>query len=306
MKRLGDRLLNAKRWSLVCILLLACVAPNSANGEDAPAAGDSRFGFTVGEELIYRVYWGFIPVGKTRIVSSWIEEDGRRLLAIRYRTRSNRFIAALYPVDDLIESIIDPDTFLPVRFVKKLKEGHRRNDEITTFDFEKGEARWQDFIKNRSKTYPIDPDTRDIVSFMYFMRSHRFKPGDKKKFRVMADEKIYDLFVSAEEVEDVKLKRFGRVKSIRLEPEAQFEGLFVRKGKVTVWVSEDERGLLSKMVGSVPVASIKVIPWEVHGPGDDFWIRKTKEASLGDKGDKQDPDVEKALRELDEDPMSPW
>ena len=292
-----------KSWCclLCCVLLAHGVLAEPSIPQVEEALPES--GFIVGEELVYCVYWGFIPVGKTRIVSRWIEEDGRRLLAIRYRTRSNRFIAAIYPVDDLIESIVDPETFLPVRFVKKLKEGRHRNDEITTFDYEKGEARWEDRIKDRSKTYPIDEDTRDIVSFMYFMRSDRFKPGDKKAFRVMADEKIYDLFVSAHDAEKIKLKRFGRVKSIRLEPEAQFQGLFVRKGKVTVWVSDDERHLCTKVVGSVPVASIKVVLWEVRGPGDDFWIRRTNELS-GKKDDEEDPEVEKALRELDDQPVS--
>lgn len=292
--------MNYRRRCVLCAFLAAASITVAGGGEEPAAEPSLPRGFTVGEELVYKVYWGFIPVGKTRIVSRWIEEDGRRLLAIRYRTRSNRIIAAIYPVDDLIESIIDPETFLPVRFVKKLKEGRRRNDEVTTFDFEKGEAHWVDYYKKRTKTYPIDADTRDIVSFMYFMRSYRFEPGVRKDFRVMADEKIYDLFVTAGDVEEVKLKRFGRVKSIRLEPEAQFEGLFVRKGKVTVWVARDQRGVVTRMVGSIPVASIHVVLWEVHGPGDDFWIKQTNEILEDGKGEEEDPDVEKALKELDE------
>jgi len=292
--------LNTLRLSILCSLFLAAAITTTASDEAAAQQFTLPPGFNVGEELVYKVYWGFIPVGKTRIVSRWIEEDGRRLLAIRYRTRSNRFIAAIYPVDDLIESIIDPTTFLPVRFVKKLKEGHRRNDEVTTFDFEKGEAHWVDYFKKRTKTYPIDPDTRDIVSFMYFMRAHRFESGERREFRVMADEKIYDLFVSAGDIEEVKLKRFGRVKSIRLEPEAAFEGLFVRKGKVTVWVSRDDRSLVTRMVGSIPVASIHVVLWEVRGPGDDFWIQRTNEILHKENDEKEDPEVEKAWRELDE------
>ena len=56
-----------------------------------------------------------VSVGTCRITTQWVEEDGRTLLAIRYRTRSNKVIAVIYPVDDKIESIVDPETFC--RFV---------------------------------------------------------------------------------------------------------------------------------------------------------------------------------------------
>jgi hypothetical protein len=293
-----QRRIAAAAWCCLALLLpVVAAADGTAYAPDAAAA----LPFPVGEELIYRIYWGVIPVGKTRIVSRWVEEDGRKLLAIRYRTRSNRIVAALYPVDDVIEAVIEPATFRPLRFRIALREGRHRRDETTTFDYDRLTAHWESRIKKESRDFKIESDTRDLVSFMYFMRSTKFQVGGTTRYRVMADEKIYDLSVKALGLETVNLPGFGRVESVKLEPTAAFNGLFVRKGKMTVWASRDERNLVTKIVGSVPVASIKVILSEVRGPGDDAWVVKTRRSRKAPAGD-EDPEVEKALRELDEVP----
>ena len=286
-----------------CLAFLGCAALAFAETNAVPSAAPA-LPFLVGEELIYRIYWGIIPVGKTRIVSRWIEEDGRKLLAIRYRTRSNRFIAKLYPVDDIIEAVIDPATFLPVRFKIVLREGGHRRDEVTRFDYERLTAHWESRVKNKSRDFPIEKDTRDLVSFMYYMRSMKFQIGSRQQYRVMSDDKIYDLFIKASALESLKLSTFGSVASVKLEPTAAFDGLFKREGKMTVWVSQDERNIVTKIVGSVPIASIKVILSEVRGPGEDAWIVKTRKR-VAAQAEDEDPEVEKALRELDESRVEP-
>ncbi len=233
--------------------------------------------FHVGEELVYRIYWGNVPVGTTRITTQWTLEEQRKLIVIRYRTLSNKIIDTLYPVDDTIETVVDPVTFLPVRFVKQLSEGRHRYHEITTFDHSNRVAHWKSLLKNRTKDIPIESDTRDLISFMYLLRSIPFTPVSAHQYRVMADDKTYDLWVQIAGPEPVRLNTFGSVQSLRFDPEAAFEGIFVRKGKLTAWVSDDPRHLCTRMVGSVPVASINVLLTEVYGPGDDFWTRTTRQ-----------------------------
>ncbi|MBU0677566.1 MAG: DUF3108 domain-containing protein [Verrucomicrobia bacterium] len=260
------------RNSLICMLL--AVAATVTSADTSTVTKDYGLWFDVGEALIYRVHWGVVPVGTTRVTTEWIEEDGRQLLRIRYRTRTNKVLEKLYPVDDLMETVIDPVTFLPVRFTKNLKEGKYRTHEITTFDFEKLKAEWHSLKRDKRKTFDIAPDTHDIISLMYLLRRGEFKVGDKRDFRVMADEKLYDLSIEAIKTEKIELDKYGEVTSVLVKPEAEFQGLFVRKGEVRMWVSEDDRHIMTFMTGSVPVASIKLRLHKVVGPGDDKWILK--------------------------------
>jgi len=283
-------------YAVLLSLLLSATAPEGAASNAPPAWAD--FAFPVGEELVYRVYWGFIPVGKTRIVTRWVEENGRKLLAIRYRARSNRVLAAIYPVDDIVEAVVDPVSFRPVRFVKNLKEGSHRNQEVTLYDFEKGTAHWESRTKNKSRDYPVEEDTRDLVTFMYFVRGQRFEEGTNRRFRVSDDDKLYDLTVKAYGEEPLELQGFGKVKCMKLEPVAEFQGLFVRKGRMLIWIVQGERCIVTRVVASLPVANVRAVLSEVHGPGDDFWIRQTRE-NLKGRPKEEDPEVDKAMRELD-------
>lgn len=283
-------------WCIVAVPwrmgLIALLWAGALRAEDSPvstnAAAESvpapppTLWFPVGEELVYNAYWGVIPVGQTRITTKWVEQDGRTLLLIRYRTKSNRVIATLYPVDDIIETLIEPTKFLPMRFEKNLKEGRSRHHEITTFDHATLKGQWRSVLKGKTKEFDIEPDTRDLVSFMYYMRSQTFRDNEQSHYRVMADEKIYDLYLQAKGVESVKLDGYGRVPSLRLEPQAQFQGLFVRKGKMTVWVSRDPRMLCTQVKAVVPVANVRILLVDVNGPGDDQWTKRSpKDEDVG-------------------------
>jgi len=272
------------RSRILCILagVLLCAFSASADLED----GGTGLWFPMGETLDYNIYWGVIPVGRSHVTTEWIAEDGRTLIAIRLRTKSNNFLSTLYPVDDFLEAIIDPETFLPVRFTKKLSEGRYRADETTTFDHKNLVATWKSNRSGKVKEFAIDPDTRDVVTFMYYMRRKQFEPDTVNKYRVMADEKVYDLIVNAQKVETVKLEHFGKTPCLRFEPEAKFGGLFVRKGRMWMWVSQDKRRIATKIAAQVPVASISLWLDHVGGPGDDFWVTKGAGGSVTNKVEK--------------------
>ncbi len=268
-----------KKW--IVILLLLCGVGLSARAEDAPP---TNLWFAVGETLTYRISWGVIPVATSLVTTEWAEENGKKVIVIRFRTRSNDFLSKLYPVNDFLEAVIDPVTFLPCRFTKKLSEGRYKTEEVTTFDHANKKAVWTKPAENKSKEIEIDADTRDLITFMYFMRSKRFEPLATTRYRVMADEKVYDLTVKTEGIESFRVGNFGWVPCLKCEPEAQFGGLFVRKGRMWMWVSQDQRQIATKISAKVPVASITLLLSEVGGPGDDTWVKVTQQEQRMNSG----------------------
>ena len=229
--------------------------------------------FPVGEKLTYNIRWGPWTVGYSTVWTEWIQENGRDLLAIRVRNRSTSVLNKLFPVDDFMESIVDPVTFLPLRFHKSLSEGRYRLKEVTTFDYQKKMAHWQHLLRDSHEDFAIESDTRDLLSFMYFMRSQAWDEHKGYCFRVMADEKLYDLYVNPSRFAKINLREYGKVRSLKLVPEAAFQGLFVRVGRLEVWVSDDDRCILTKGTAIVPfpIGTIRVMLGKVEGPGDDFW-----------------------------------
>ncbi|MBI9019929.1 MAG: DUF3108 domain-containing protein [Verrucomicrobia bacterium] len=255
-----------RRIVLICLALAFC----SAFGE---------LPFPIGEVLTYTISWNGIPVAWAESSAQMETFEGRDVLALRVRAQTYSFFNHIFKVDDVNESLIDPVTFLPIRYTKNLQEGSYRCHEITTFDYEKGMAHYeQQTGKKVTKSYEIGPDTRDLISFMYFLRSELLEENQKATYRVMSDEKIYELILSAEGVEGVDLPRYEHdVPSLKMEPEAKFDGLFVRKGKATVWISRDSRRLLTFAKIKVPFGRARVTLRSVSGPGEDFWITEKKD-----------------------------
>lgn len=236
----------------------------SASETNAPAP---ELWFPIGEELVYDIYWGKIHVGRSRATTDWVEEDGRRLLRVQLRTRTNKVLSMMYPVNDHIESRIDPNGFVPVLFVKNLSEGRHRNHEETRFNHAAGVACWTNLLNGKSAEFPIAKDTRDIPALMYYLRQQDLQAGTNYEFSVMADEKIYDMTLETLGEETISLPKLGKVKSLRMEPKATFGGVFVNKGRMWIWVSRDERRVAAKISVEVPVARVHLYLRQILGPG---------------------------------------
>jgi hypothetical protein len=242
------------------------------------AAGAKELPFPIGEELIYSITWLGVPVAWTKATTQMDTYEGRDVLALRLETRTYSFFEHIFKVEDFHESLIDPVTLLPLRYTQNLKERNYRCHEVTTFDFETMKAHYTHLLNGKEKTYDIKPDTRDIVSHMYFMRSVALEENSQTRYRVMTDEKIYDLLLTTFGKKPVELPRYDRkILSLEMKPEAMFDGLFVRKGKATVWVSCDSRRLLTVARLSTPFGRVSLTLQKVNGPGDDFWITEKKD-----------------------------
>ncbi len=233
----------------------------------------SNLPFPIGEELTYTISWNGIPVAQAISTTEMDTLNGREVIALRMRTKTYAFFNKVFRVEDFHESLVDPKTFLPIRYTKNLKEGSYRCHEVTTFDFMTKKAHYEHQLKEKKKIYDINSDTRDILSFMYFMRSESLAENKNPTYRMMADEKLYDLILHTYGIDKIDLPNYDdKVPSLKMFPEAMFDGLFVRKGKATVWVSRDPRRLVTFIKAKVAFGRVRIKLQSVNGPGDDFWI----------------------------------
>ena len=109
------------------------------------------------------------------------------------------------------------------------------------------------------------------------MRSVLLEENKETRYRVMSDEKIYDLFIKASKIEPIELTHYDlKIPCLTVKPEAMFDGLFVRKGKATVWISRDPRHLLTYARVSTPFGRVSLTLDEVRGTGNDFWVTENK------------------------------
>lgn len=222
-----------------------------AESGDLPSARS----FQIGEQLTYEISWLNITAGTAVMAVRDAGTDGNRPLAKLVTTaQSSPFVTKFFPVDNRVESIVDPATLLPERLIFKRREGKKKEDFDYTFHQKEGTVT---VIKGEStETLQIPPGTQDVISCLYYARSSlSFKPGSSLTMNVHHDKKNRRLEARVEEIETVN-GPWGEVEAARVLVIMPFQGLFLNQGNVRVWFTNDDRRIPVRMKAKVIIGSI--------------------------------------------------
>jgi hypothetical protein len=258
---------------LAAIGILAALLPGGAGTAAPEGEHQPRFWFPLGEKITYKLYWGIIPVGRAWFEATPVRLGTRECLSLRGRAKTNAIVATIFPIDDDVQSFVDCRTFLPVRYRQNLREGRKRRNELVTFDHRNGKAYWENLDNHEVKIIEIESDTRDVLTLTYAMREKGLEVGQIARFQVLVEDKLYDLEGRALQTETVDVGRYGEVECLKVEPKAKFGEIFVRKGRVFMWFTNDDRRLCTRMTALLPFANLKAVLEKVEGPGDDRWVK---------------------------------
>jgi hypothetical protein len=249
-------------------ILLAGVLVFSASAEDYSGC------FVPGEVARYKVSWMKLPLAWSETSIDTVTENGRDLIRIRMVSKSYKAYAHIYKVDNLTEVIVDPKTALPHRIDVKINEGTIHKSHLTVFHHDKKFATFQDRISKDIKVVPINSDTQEILSFLYSSRRKDLQRLASQTHTLFVDGKLYALDLNIRKEGKIRVPNLGRVPSIEIEPIAEFDGIFLRKGKIIFWVSKQNRRMVTCIKAKVSVGKVTVKLQKVSGPGDDFWTKK--------------------------------
>jgi len=223
-----------------------------------------------GERLAYYIYLAGVLAGRgTFTVKRRLQPGnaGPWVLDTRCRIRSNAFSSVFYKVDNHAKSFIDVAGTFSRGFEMVQHEGRVHAEEEIAFDHDKREALYRyesiGWIENkvREKVVPL-PDgvekVQDPLSCLYALRHRRLEPGGEVRLAVATDRRSWVLTVRALRREEKEVAGLGVLKTLVVEPEVPFPGLFVRKGRMTVWLEERTR-IPVEMKVDIPIGSAHVV-----------------------------------------------
>lgn len=223
----------------------------------APGWGEAPFG--VGEFLEFSVNYNVIRAGEATLSVEGIEEfDGHDCYKIVSTAATNSIVSTFFKVRDRVESLMDVCSLYSRKFEKHLSEGNYTKDEIVRMDHETGLAYYAD-----GDTVEILRSTQDALSSLYFVRTLDLKIGTLVAFPNHSGKKNYPLRVRVLGRERIKTPA-GRFNCIVVEPRLKSEGIFKHKGRLTVWLSDDEMRLPVKMKSQIAIGAItaELVGWK--------------------------------------------
>ncbi len=228
---------------------------------------------TLGEKLTFKIRYGFIRAGTA--VMSILEEtemSGYNTLHIQTTANSASGFNWIYKVEDVVSTYVRIPDFYPVRFEKKLREGSYFADQFADFYPQDSLAvveniRYDDDMKvkrREMKSVKAPPFIHDVLSAFYVVRTMDLKVGEPVYITTIEKYKVYDLKIIVHKKETVKVEA-GKFRCIVIEPVLKEEGIFKNKGKLKIWLTDDDLKIPVQMKTEVVVGSITTELMRIEG-----------------------------------------
>ncbi len=224
----------------------------------------------VGEELVYEIRWAGMPGGKAVLSVKWEDKfkGEHDVYHVRLKTQANSFISIFYPVLTEAESYIDIQGSFSRFFKMTQSEGRVRQKEKVEFDYDGMVARYEKekeepFSPRHTVNVRLTDKVQDPLSAIYYVRLMDLRVGESARMVVHTCRRRWLLGVRVLKKEKVVLPKLGEFTAIKIQPEAAFPGVFVRKGRMTAWLEEKSRVPL-KMTVDIPIGSVTVLLTEAR------------------------------------------
>lgn len=191
------------------------------------------------EEIKYDLKFGIIKGGEANLVIRDTKFNGRNAVNYYLTGQTTGITNTLFGVYDIYETIVDPETMLPLKSIRNIKEKKYRWYNETLFYHE------TDSINSQRTGWQAVPDNLvDIVSvFFYFVNKHMFdeiEKGYTVSLPTYHADKISDVTIkySGEAVIDTDL---GRIDCYILSPVVEKGKLLNRSDGLKLYISKEKK-----------------------------------------------------------------
>jgi hypothetical protein len=211
--------------------------------------------FASPERLRYSISWIGIPVGEGTLTSEGrVDTEAGVIYHFGSTAISNHVIRLLYPVRTRIESFVDSERFLPIRYTMNGRQGFQTRSRELRFDQVNHTVEL--VMNGLNRTYPTAESVQDPLSALYYYRlTATMQPGEVVRIPVHDRKRPKEIVVTAGPVDLIETDA-GVFEAARLKIKQTEEGLFLHEGDITVWMTTDDRRLPVRMEGRVTIGTV--------------------------------------------------
>lgn len=236
----------------------------------------SNGAFKVGEKLTFAVRYGFITAGHaTMEVEDMITvRDSFPAYKIVTTAQSTSTFDLFFKVRDRVESVLDSSGIFSWEFRKYLREGGYKFDLSVEYDQVYGKA-YVEMIryhneeplqirKKENFELPVPKYVIDVLGAFYYVRTQELRTGEPIFLTNHDNKKIYDLKIIVQKRERIKVKA-GEFNCIVVQPMLEGDAIFKQKGKLWVWLTDDELKIPVQMKSKAFIGSVVTELIEIEG-----------------------------------------
>ena len=242
--------------SIILILTLSILTTCLLKGQN----------YRVGEKVDYIIHYGVLNGGIATLELKSDTLNGKEVWHSTMLAKTTGMADAIFRVLDIYESYIDPETELPVKSIRNVREGRYRKYNEVLFDHK---TRSDSAILNSDLTgvHIAPKGVHDILSCFYWLRNHilpdmdNAKKGDIITIMTWFTDELYPIRLKYLGTDEIKTK-VGKIKCYKFNPITEKGRLFKTEEDISFWFSADKNFLPVRIrfdifVGGFTVEMIK-------------------------------------------------
>jgi hypothetical protein len=249
------------RFTAILLLLLLSRVP-AAPAE--PSALPPLHPFNPGERLSYKLSWSNILSAGVAVmeVQRAKTAGGDDVLRFVSKAHTIGMLDKFYRVNDNVQSLFDVRTGLPLAYTMDQQHGKRKRHRELLFDHEQKKVIYRD--DGKETTEEIPGNAQDALSSLYVLRSQRtFTTAKPIVIEVHDSGKNWAVEVLVLGKDRIKVPA-GEFNTIKLKTYPKYEGVFMHKGEIFIWLTDDDRRIPVLMKSTITIGSIMASLTEVR------------------------------------------
>jgi len=213
--------------------------------------------FKPGEKLTYEISWSNIVTAGTAVLEVNEEKlpNGRIACKFIATSRSVGVVDKVYPVNDRVQSIFDPQIMQSLSFNLSESHGKRKRRRGLVFDHA-GRTVVSTLNNDPPQTFTIPDPIQDALSSLFYLRTmDDFTIGKIHVIAVHDSGRNWSVEVQTLGREKVKTPA-GKFNTIKVKTFPKYEGVFMNKGEIFIWLTDDGRKIPVLMKSTIAIGSI--------------------------------------------------
>lgn len=224
-----------------------------SEAQNLPGPGIEKNNFIPGEKMVFQVYYGPLNAGRVDAFLSLDTIRGREAYYSEAIAKTTGLADRLYKIRDMYGGFFDPETLLPIKSIRDIREGNYRKFNIVEYYHDSLKA-----VSSESGNHEIPGNIRDMVAVFYYVRTINYdtmKYDDIIHINTFFDDELFPFDMRFRGRETITT-RGGTFNCIKLVPFVEPGRIFRKEDDMTLWFSDDRncvpiRGKFDLIVGSI-------------------------------------------------------
>jgi hypothetical protein len=193
------------------------------------------------EEMEYILRFGFIKGGKATLIAEKEKLNRKPTIHYHMRGRTTGLVDKLYEVNDVYESWVDPQTFLPLKSVRNVKERKYRFFDEVIYDHIN-----DSIFSQKSGRKKVPANVNDMISVFFYIRQNKYfedlLAGKNVEIPVYHGNDLFLMRLKLVGLETIDTN-IGRKQCYVVSPEVPTGKLFKDSNDLKIYITKDENRL---------------------------------------------------------------